>query len=469
MTLAELYAALKNADGGMMAQDLQTPDPNAKYGNIIPFARGADGQVRMAAPKIAQDAVRAFTTPIEVLRGNIGEDELPEAARNFAGTVAGSGGFMSAPAGSLAMGAARRKAAKFTPQELKFTGSMLPDHQAFGAIPKTSPKLQREYGTKGGELSDNALMRSLQEMEYTYQDRPFHLDEKTLDPQKMEGWLLRTLGDRLPTNRKIKSIDGTPVDVDLDGGPNFMRGDAAKANSQWASTRGPMAGQVNWINDVINETGQPVHSIYTAMGGRSGDSNTAQSETMLQMLRSAKINRADMKKINDTLQENVEGIPNIKNEAKMREFLLSPKTPQKVRRAFFETMAMSPMQKASGIDTGAIRFATTDQDLIGAPTLSGGKVSAKFEKPALLIDPTSTKYPHPGYPYQMAGGEYEGGFAKPVPLQILFPDRYKQMLLGNPDLAKNSAKLGGKFSYGTEAKQLINNEWRDNISRFLEQ
>lgn len=72
-------------------EDLTNPDPTTHYSSIIPFARGASGNVRLAPPSFLQESVQAVQAPARVLKGEIPESEIPGEARNMALTVAGAG------------------------------------------------------------------------------------------------------------------------------------------------------------------------------------------------------------------------------------------------------------------------------------------------------------------------------------------------------------------------------------------
>ncbi len=87
--------------------DMFSPDPKTHYSNLLPLARGADGQVRFAPPQALQEAAQAVQSPARVIKGEIPESEIPEEARNMAMTIAGAGNASSlarAPVEATVMG-----------------------------------------------------------------------------------------------------------------------------------------------------------------------------------------------------------------------------------------------------------------------------------------------------------------------------------------------------------------------------
>lgn len=404
-------------------------DQTYQRATILPFARDKSGEIRWAWPGIVNEAVKAFVTPGAVAQG--AEPTLGDAV-NLATNVVGGG---------VAASRALPKA--------------VPDGAVLGAN-IVGPKKQANIDA--GLYHPVGLGKKLDvpvsEMEFRTVPGAPMVPRVAIDPQTMQGaTLIPAMGDRSMAGAKLESVGGRDLatPVELHGGPNFMR-THAPVQSAWANAPGPTSG----LAKKVREAGQhgDVYMPYVAMGHESINFSTMMSSALLEQMRSgvSKTAKKDFDVEMRRVRPEWRGIDDPRS-------LNDLNTNGAVRQAFVEAANLDYFQRRGFPNVIRTRAAITDPELMSVPAHSAGYTVAKMDPSGRII--SNPERPHPVFSHQL-GGEYVGGFPKPVPRNVMFPDFYQ---------ARRSAgfdELGDvrSFALGAPA-QKADQRWLDGIMRFL--
>jgi hypothetical protein len=342
-------------------------------------------------------------------------------------------------------------------------GSSLSPEQIAGATPKVGKTLNLNGGVGGGELSDTVLRVPISDMRYERTNFTPGKPHISLDPQKMEGVAIPLPGDSTQAGTTLKSINGIPIDVRLDGGPGFMR----LNNATWASMKPAASAYANRVNRTAESSGVPVNALFTKMAGKSADSNTASVDSLIQILRQTPLSGNKIKKLDSMVRSKLKdrSFPSLANIDALRARVMSDNG-MNDRRGLFQTLAQAKAMDLHGIDLPSIRHAINEPGLIGQRSMSGGNVIARFDNPASIGKVSGDAYRHPSYDTEIRGGEYIGGFDKNVPMEIMFPD-FAEWIKTHASYG-NKAKEQKMFTVFAPPVQKIDSQWKDRMSQFLE-
>lgn len=252
--------------------------------------------------------------------------------------------------------------------------------------------------------------------------------------------------------------------VKLQGGKNFGLL-VPDDDFGWASGKGITTDYANSMKAAQKELGEdiPVNLMYATMGSEGGDFALHTGETFAELVKGAKISKADQAKINEHVRNNVDpDFVGIKSK-KLRSYLQGLGGGK--RAALLKSLDLQGFYNAGLPHIGAARYAVAEPEMIGVPSFMSG--SSFFR-----IDPTRsmTYRPdlHSTYDYSVPriGDMKKLDFNVPSPL--LFPDAYSELA----KFDKSGKPTGVSMrQYGLDKKkpfQLVDQEVVDNVMRYNE-
>lgn len=314
-------------------------------------------------------------------------------------------------------------------------------------------------------VSSAKLRRPLEEMTATYEDVGRMLPQKIASPEDLPvgSTIIPGIGDRTAAGKMLTGINETKFEnpVHLQGGMDFMRGQSQiEDGSAWASHDTVIDGIAKRAIK-HGKDGNPVFLAYSPMGGESGDFSRMTTNSILEMLRANPVDDAAKKALNKAMREteskDFAKVPNFDIDQMLRgegEWMNSGN----VRKKLAKLLDKNSFAKLGFPDVGSIRKAVTAEDLLNVETGSGGQAISR-------IDPTRTfteaKTAHADYPKHMAG-TYIGGFERPIPREIMYPD-----FMATRKPGENPSQLNRAFSM-QDVSQKVNQQWLDRIMAYLQ-
>jgi hypothetical protein len=189
--------------------------------------------------------------------------------------------------------------------------------------------------------------------------------------------------------------------------------------SAFASAGGNLKTIQNRAKAAMEAGSEPVVS-YTNMGFGSSNFNTMMSDTTLQMMHSNPAIPKRAKKAFDkelrAISPDWKGIDHPEASAQLRD------TTGRLRTDFMKIAGLDKHQDAGFPNLTDVRMAITAPSMLNAPDYhSGHNMSATDAQ----IDP-NPKFNHPTYDTHLNQTEYLGGLDKPLPMEMMFPDFFKQ-------------------------------------------
>jgi hypothetical protein len=314
-----------------------------------------------------------------------------------------------------------------------------------GAVPISAPKTFRH------DIGYNKLRVPLEDMRATYEPSGDLVQRQMTTPEALQGsMLIGAVGDRTAAGKTLLSVNDIPLlkPQILQGGMDFMR----NRDKVWASEKGKVTTQSNRIKDAA-QSGQPVRTISSIMGGKAGDYSTMMANSILQQMHAAPLTKKAKAAFDAEMAAKVPGWPGID---KVDEKWVAGAGSGRVLLA--QIMEGKEHQNAGFPDIPSTRFAITEPQLLNQPTGSTGFNIATPDPFNITSNPA---VPHETYNTQM-GGEYFGSLAKPVPREIMFPDWSKTRPPDEP-----SSRTGYAFERTLPA-QNANQQWLDNIMKWWE-
>jgi hypothetical protein len=340
-----------------------------------------------------------------------------------------------------------------------------------GAVKKIAKAVQkagrmsREEAEKAGywhPISETKLAKPIGEYKASVIEDPSAAmtPRQTISMEELQGGVAIPLaGDRAAAGRIIKEIEGTPMDVTLEGGPDFMR---LHPGAAWASGKGVLSMLAERIR-MARESGQPIYGVYTAMSPQAVDFNTMMTESLLNQLDISDLRKADVKAFDQAVKavKGQGGKPKAPNfpgldDPELREKLMQG--PGGQRDAFVKAMAKAEFQKKGFPDVAAARLAVTEPELLDIPRGSSGYTIAKLDPEARIFEQSG----HSTYPLDI-GGEYVGGLERQLPVEVMYPSHFeaKRLLGSTPTGAHKSLELFAPLQY-------LDQNWLDNAMRYRE-
>ena len=406
-------------------------------GVLLPFAE-REGEFSFAPPQAAIEAYESFTLPGQAMRGELGapgSPEMMEAASRFAVDF----GMLPALAGGL-----------LTP--------VSPNTLRMGRGPTKAELDPLGYGKV-------KVPKKVSESVAVTEEATKLAPKKDITIQDLQGSLLFPLiGDQSATGLLLKGIDDVEFQrpVSLEGGPGFMRGEAAqKESAVWASGKPVVSNVKNRVKKASEETGLPVNMIYVAMGKDAIDFATFPAEALAEQIPFSQIASKAAKDFDAEMKKFDKSWPGVMS-GNLRDYLTSADA--EVRKKFVKTMDKEPAQKGGFPSVGLTRAAVTDAELKDALSGEAGLTVGRMDLNDPVIQEPSV--PHSTYPMQLRG-EYVGGLLTPVPKEIVFRDFYNSL---EGQLTKAGLPLGGSqkdYSFGRKLPtQLVDQELVDTIMEY---
>jgi hypothetical protein len=268
------------------------------------------------------------------------------------------------------------------------------------------------------------------------------------------GILLPGHGDRSDFGQYLTKINEVelPDPVLLEGGHGFMRSHAP-IGSAWAAKDAEITKLLNKATPGL-EKGQDPYLAYIPMTHGTTDFNTMMADAMLEQMKGSDISKTAKGMFDRRLRKLRPEWPGIDAE----EAIPMLEKTGALRHAFMDTAQLKDFQKRGFPELAPTRKAITDPTLFDVPVGHGGQSIAKLTGERV----TDSPMPHKTYNTQL-GGEYIGGIPEGIPQHLLFPDFYgMRREAGKPE--------GGDFMslYRSKMPQEMNQEWLDNIMRYLE-
>lgn len=283
------------------------------------------------------------------------------------------------------------------------------------------------------------------------------VDQRVISPESMQGGtLVPAIGDRTAAGAMLYDVGGHRLTspVQLEGGADFMR-THAPYGSAWASDKGVITALAKKVR-AAGEVGD-VYMPHVAMSHTSGDFSKMMSDALLEQMKSSTISKTAKLEFDRNMRR-------VRPEWKgidHPEALDQLKSNGAVRTAFVAETNLDQFANRGFPNVAQTRVAITDPNLINVPMHSSGYTVAKMNPEGLVI--SNPVAPHSTYSTQL-GGQYAGGFAQPVPRDIMFPDFYsgRRAMSGDPAGDVRSFQLSNPI-------QKADQKWLDGVMKYLEE
>jgi len=336
-----------------------------------------------------------------------------------------------------------------------------PLEAALGTVGARLPTVQAgELGSGGGKLihgiSQVKLPKPVEEMTATYKGTP--RESKLITPAELQGgYIFPAIGDRSMAGRTLTGVGGQrlPSPVELQGGPRYMPEHAGRG-SIWASGPGVITRLENRALELA-QGGKPVYMPYSAMGERSIDFSHHTSDTLSELMKTAKVTKKSATEFDQAMrtpragynEQAIKDWPGVQSK-NLRKYL--NEAGGGVRNKFAQIMDTRKYQDAGFPSVAEARVAATDPRLLHEPTGAAGLEIAET-MPGAPRPPSR----HPDYASGMSG-IYRGSLGASVPRDVMFRDPMRRISqMQNPNRA---------FSMQLPAQE-TNQQWVDSVSEFL--
>jgi len=287
-------------------------------------------------------------------------------------------------------------------------------------------------------ISEVKLTKPLEEMTATYKGTP--KPSKLVTPAELQGGtIIPAIGDRSIAGRQLTGVGGQRFGkpVELQGGPGYM-GEHAGRGSIWAAGGGIPTRLENLVRKIEQETGKPVYMAYSAMGHRSVDFAHHMSDTLSEMMKTAKITKKSAAEFDKAMrtprpgyqEQPIKDWPGVQS-AGLRKYLRD--AGGNVRNKFAQVMDSKKYADAGFPNVGEARKAVIDPRLLHEPTGASG---LEIGRPTLERLPSG----HGTYPTGMSG-EHMGTLGASVPREKMFRDRFAEIAASRSPERKFSMAL----------------------------
>jgi hypothetical protein len=333
------------------------------------------------------------------------------------------------------------------------------------AAEKASKRMSKAEAQAAGywhDISETKLAKPIVEYKSKVVDDPSVqlLPRQIITPEDIQGGIaIPFAGDRAAAGRIIQEIEGVPMNVILEGGPDFMR---LHPGSAWASGQGVLSMLAKRIK-MARESGQPIYGVYTAMSPLSVDFNTMMTESLLNQMDISAFSKKDIEAFNAAVKsiKGQGGKPKAPNfpgleDPELRDKLITG--PGGQRDAFVKAMAKAGFQKRGFPDVAATRLAVTDPELLDVERGASGYTIARLDPEATIFE----KSGHSTYPLDLAG-DYFGSFENQLPVEQMYPTHFeaKRLMGKTPEGAHKSLELFAPL-------QDLDQSWLDSAMKYRE-
>ncbi len=237
--------------------------------------------------------------------------------------------------------------------------------------------------------------------------------KKDISIEDLQGkTIIGTQGDRVDIGREVTGIRGQALDepVRLHGGRGFMR----EPPYLWASDQKYVRDIAKTAQEVKEKTGEDPLLGYISMAGQSGDFSTDMSDTVMELVKNAKISTKNAKEFDSWVINNVD--PNwtgIKNPI-TKQYLKNNLSGSK-RRVLWQELNRNYWTEKGFPNMGDARVAITDPNLLMSPSMEMSTFGKLDSSGKVLTGPQQY---HPSYA-SVVEGAYEGDLLEGVPAKIL--------------------------------------------------
>jgi hypothetical protein len=310
------------------------------------------------------------------------------------------------------------------------------------------------------------LRRPLEEMEVGTERLDNLAEQKIISPEALQGKLLfPAVGDRTGAGYRVIDINGQKLlaPVEMQGGPDFMRGPAAQSDDQsaWASAQGRIKMMADKVRREAERTGLDPVLAHSAMGAKSGDFSHMVSDAILGQVGNSRILKKDAKEFDALMKERTPGWPGVLRPEEAMKFMREQ--PGVARAEMAKELDAASYAKSGFPDVGAARLATMDPALRDVENLSSGFALSRLDPMGRVI--TDPRVRHDTYDTHLGGAGYLGRLQELVPAKVMFPDWHKRLPEGSKnDIPQQQYALEKQFP-----AQVANQEWLDNVMRWIEE
>lgn len=418
----ETLTGLTDTPGPQTLDEAAGLDPRVDRSTFLPYSQ----KEGLHVPAVAADLMKLATASNPQYSNLMQPEEAMPLATNMMGGGVVASRLAPAPAGSLGMNVIGQKK-----QALINAGF---------------------YHPIGG---GKKLPMPVGDMKFTTVENAPKVDQRVISPESMQGGtLVPAIGDRTAAGAMLYDVGGHPLasPVQLEGGADFMRTHAPHG-SAWASDKGVITALAKKVR-AAGEVGD-VYMPHVAMSHTSGDFSKMMSDALLEQMKSSTISKTAKLEFDRNMRR-------VRPEWKgidHPEALNQLNSNGAVRTAFVAEANLDQFANRGFPNVAHTRVAITDPNLMNVPIHSSGYTVAKMNPQGLVInDPVA---PHSTYSTQL-GGEYVGGFAQPIPRDVMFPN-----------FAAKRRALGADTAGDMRSFQLSNptqsadQQWLDGVMNYL--
>jgi hypothetical protein len=302
------------------------------------------------------------------------------------------------------------------------------------------------------------LDKPVSEMRFVQEPLNNLVERRTISPEQLQGAvIIPGTGDRTAAGRLLTEVEGVrlPEPVALEGGMDFMRSHLPYG-SAWASDKGVISSLAKRVREAAQQGNGDVYMAYMPMSHVGGDFSTMMTDALLQQVRGAKISKKVKREFDNEVRlhrPEWKGIDSPEARAQLNEN-------GALRHAFIDRMDLDQFKTAGFPSLPTTRAAITEQSLMDVPIHAGGLSIAKMDPSGRII--SNPVMPHTTYNTQL-GGQYVGGFDRPVPRDFLFSNFTSARRAAGTDPSGDMRSFN--LSYPS---QRADQQWLDNVMRYME-
>jgi len=302
------------------------------------------------------------------------------------------------------------------------------------------------------------LEKPLSEMRFTQEPMNNLVERKIISPEQLQGAvIIPATGDRTAAGRLLTEIEGVrlPEPVALEGGMDFMRSHSPYG-SAWASDKGVISSLAKRVQEAAKQGSGDVYMAYMPMSHVGGDFSTMMTDALLQQVRGAKISKKIKREFDNEVRlhrPEWKGVDSPEARAQLNEN-------GALRHAFIDRMDLDQFREAGFPSLPITRAAITEQSLMNVPIHGGGLSIAKMDPSGRII--SNPIVPHTTYNTQL-GGQYVGGFDRPVPRDFLFSNFTSARRAAGTDPSGDMRSFN--LSYPS---QRADQQWLDSVMKYME-